>query len=37
MHRGKANQAGHADIVGIVVFDMLLAAESMDDEFLGDG
>ena len=27
--RREANEAGHADVVGIVVFDMLLAAERM--------
>ena len=26
---GKADEAGHADVIGIVVFDMLLAAERM--------
>lgn len=28
---GEADESGHADIVRIVVFDMLLAAERMDD------
>lgn len=29
--RGEADESSHADIVGVVVFDMLLAAERMDD------
>ena len=29
--RGEADQAGHADVEGVVVFDMLLAAQRMDD------
>ncbi len=32
--RGEADEAGQADIVGIVVFDMLLAAERMHDRAL---
>ena len=28
---GKADQTGHADIVGIIIFDMLLAAQRMHD------
>ena len=31
---GKADEAGHADVIGIVVFDMLLAAERMHDRAL---
>ena len=38
MHRGiagrKADEAGHADVVGIIVFDVLLAAERMHDRAL---
>ena len=38
MHRGvaggKADEPGHADVIGIVVFDMLLAAERMHDRAL---
>ena len=38
MHRriagGKPDEAGHADVVGVVVFDMLLAAERMHDRAL---
>ena len=38
MHRrvagGKADEAGHPDVVGIVVLDVLLAAEGMDDRRL---
>ena len=30
----EADEAGHADIVGIVVFDVLLAAERVDDRAL---
>ena len=32
--RREADEAGHADIVGVVVFDMLLAAERMHDRAL---
>ncbi|GJE69732.1 hypothetical protein CHKEEEPN_1261 [Methylorubrum podarium] len=32
--RGEADQPGHADIVGVVVLDMLLAAERVDDRAL---
>lgn len=32
--RGETDEAGHSDVIGIVIFDKLLAAERVDDRRL---